>query len=45
MPRRVVLTKAGSPSTLAVQEMEMPTPGAGEIRIKVAFAGINFARL
>lgn len=45
MPRRVVLTKAGSPSTLAVQEMEMPTPGAGEIRIKVAFAGINFADL
>tara|TARA_B110001452_G_scaffold12824_1_gene10589 strand:+ start:2257 stop:3216 length:960 start_codon:yes stop_codon:yes gene_type:complete len=25
--------------------MEMPTPGAGEIRIKVAFAGINFADL
>tara|TARA_B100000768_G_scaffold73457_1_gene70399 strand:+ start:5779 stop:6798 length:1020 start_codon:yes stop_codon:yes gene_type:complete len=45
MPRRVVLTKAGSPSTLAVQEMEMPTPKAGEIRIKVAFAGINFADL
>ena len=45
MPRRVVLTKAGSPSTLAVQEMEMPTPEAGEIRIKVAFAGINFADL
>ena len=45
MPRRVVLTKAGSPSTLAVQEMEMPTPGAGEIRNKVAFAGINFADL
>ncbi|DAC29880.1 MAG TPA: zinc-binding dehydrogenase [Candidatus Poseidoniaceae archaeon] len=45
MPRRVVLTKAGSPSTLAVQEMEMPMPKAGEIRIKVAFAGINFADL
>lgn len=45
MPRRVVLTKAGSPSTLAVQEMEMPAPKTGEIRIKVAFAGINFADL
>jgi NADPH:quinone reductase-like Zn-dependent oxidoreductase len=45
MPRRVVLTKAGSPATLDVQEMEMPTPKTGEIRIKVAFAGINFADL
>ena len=45
MPRRVVLTKAGSPATLDVQEMEMPTPESGQIRIKVAFAGINFADL
>lgn len=45
MPRRVVLTKAGSPDTIAIQEMEMPSPGEGEIRIEVAFAGINFADL
>ena len=45
MPRRVVLTKAGSPDTIAIKEMEMPSPGEGEIRIEVAFAGINFADL
>lgn len=45
MPRRVVLTKAGSPNSIAIQEMEMPQPKEGEIRIKVAFAGINFADL
>ncbi len=45
MPRRIVLTKAGGPSTLAVIPMEMPTPRAGEIRIEVAYAGINFADL
>ena len=43
MPRRVTLTKAGSPSTIAVQSMAMPNPSKGEIRIEVAFAGINFA--
>ena len=45
MPRRVVLTKAGGPSTLAVVPMEMPKPKADEIRIEVAYAGINFADL
>jgi NADPH:quinone reductase-like Zn-dependent oxidoreductase len=45
MPRRVTLTKAGSPSTIAVQSMAMPNPSKGEIRIEVAFAGINFADL
>ncbi|MFB1005319.1 MAG: zinc-binding dehydrogenase [Candidatus Poseidoniaceae archaeon] len=45
MPRRVVLTKAGSPDTLAVQSMEMPEPKTGEIRVEVAYAGINFADL
>ncbi len=45
MPRRIVLTKAGGPNTLAVIPMDMPEPKAGEIRIEVAFAGINFADL
>ena len=45
MPRRIVLTKAGGPNTLAVISMDMPEPKAGEIRIEVAFAGINFADL
>ncbi len=45
MPRRIVLTKAGGPSTLAVIPMKMPEPEAGELRIEVAYAGINFADL
>ena len=45
MPRRIVLTKAGGPNTLAVISMDMPEPKAGEIRIEVAYAGINFADL
>ena len=43
MPRRLVITKAGSPSVLDVIDMEMPTPNAGEVCIEVHFAGINFA--
>ena len=43
MPRRLVITKAGSPSVLDVIDMEMPTPKVGEVCIEVHFAGINFA--
>ena len=45
MPRRVEFTKAGSPSTIRVTEMPLPVPKSGEVRVKVAFAGINFADL
>ena len=43
MPRRLVITKAGSPSVLDVVEMPMPEPQKGEVRVEVHFAGINFA--
>jgi len=43
MPRRLVITKAGSPSVLDVIEMSMPKPKEKEICIEVHFAGINFA--
>jgi NADPH:quinone reductase-like Zn-dependent oxidoreductase len=43
MPRRLVITKAGSPSVLDVIEMPMPTPNEGEVCIEVHYAGINFA--
>ena len=43
MPRRLVITKAGSPSVLDVIEMPMPEPGEKEVCIEVHFAGINFA--
>ena len=45
MARRVEFTKAGSPSTIRVTEMPMPEPKQGQVRVKVAFAGINFADL
>ena len=45
MPRRVEFTKAGAPNTIRVSKMPMPEPKAGEVRIKVTYAGINFADL
>src|SRR5438270_12887562 len=41
--RAVVITKHGGPGVLAVQERPDPPIGAGEVRIAVAAAGINFA--
>ena len=43
MPYQVVITKAGSPSVLAIQEMDKPKPALNEVLIKVHYAGINFA--
>ncbi|HTW42120.1 MAG TPA: medium chain dehydrogenase/reductase family protein [Solirubrobacteraceae bacterium] len=39
----VVITKHGGPGVLQVQERPDPELGAGEVRIDVAAAGINFA--
>jgi NADPH:quinone reductase-like Zn-dependent oxidoreductase len=41
--RTVVITKHGGPGVLEVQERPDPKLGAGEVRIDVAAAGINFA--
>jgi NADPH:quinone reductase-like Zn-dependent oxidoreductase len=41
--RAVVITKHGGPGVLAVQERPDAPIGAGEVRIAVAAAGINFA--
>jgi NADPH:quinone reductase-like Zn-dependent oxidoreductase len=43
--RAVVLTRTGGPEVLQVQERPDPVPGAGELRIAVRAAGINFAEL
>jgi len=43
MPYCVSITKAGSPSVLAIQDMPMPVAKVGEVCIEVHFAGINFA--
>ena len=43
MAHRVTITKAGSPSVLKIEKMEIPSPGTGEVCIEVHYAGINFA--
>jgi NADPH:quinone reductase-like Zn-dependent oxidoreductase len=41
--RAIVITKHGGPGVLKVEEQPDPSLGAGEVRIQVAAAGINFA--
>jgi NADPH:quinone reductase-like Zn-dependent oxidoreductase len=41
--RAVVITKHGGPEVLQVQERPDPPLSAGEVRIEVAAAGVNFA--
>jgi NADPH:quinone reductase-like Zn-dependent oxidoreductase len=41
--RVVVITKHGGPGVLTVEERPDPALGAGQVRIEVAAAGINFA--
>ena len=41
--RAIVITKHGGPNVLQVQEQPDPKLSAGEVRIDVAAAGINFA--
>ncbi|MCB9475691.1 MAG: zinc-binding dehydrogenase [Deltaproteobacteria bacterium] len=41
--RQIWITKAGEPEVLQIKEAPDPTPGEGEIRIRVAASGINFA--
>ena len=43
--RQVWISKKGSPEVLEVRDAADPTPQVGEIRIRVAFAGVNFADL
>ncbi len=41
--REIVIPKGGAPEVLTIREVEEPTPGPGEARIRVRTAGINFA--
>jgi NADPH:quinone reductase-like Zn-dependent oxidoreductase len=43
VPRRVVFRRHGAPEVLEVEEVPTPRPGPGEIRIAVAYAGVNYA--
>jgi NADPH:quinone reductase-like Zn-dependent oxidoreductase len=43
--RQVWITRAGEPEVLQVREAPDPVPAAGQVRIRVKAAGINFADL
>lgn len=43
--RQVWITKKGGPEVLQVREAPDPQPAAGEVRIRVGAAGVNFADL
>lgn len=43
--RQIWITKVGGPEVLQVREAPDPVPSAGEVRIRVKAAGINFADL
>ena len=45
MEHRVVLTGSGGLSKVTTQEMQTPECGPNDVRIRVAYAGINFADL
>ena len=40
--RAVVMTETGGPDVLHVEDVPTPTPGAGEVLVAVAAAGVNF---
>lgn len=39
--RAIEITEPGGPEVLRISEQPMPTPGVGEVLIKVAYAGVN----
>lgn len=41
--RQVVIQRFGAPDVLEVRELPDPAPGAGDLRIRIRAAGINFA--
>jgi NADPH:quinone reductase-like Zn-dependent oxidoreductase len=41
--RQIWITRAGPPEVLEVREAADPEPKAGEVRIRVAASGVNFA--
>lgn len=40
--KAVVCNKLGPPENLAIEDIPEPNPGTGEVRIRIASAGINF---
>jgi NADPH2:quinone reductase len=42
MPRAIVAEHTGGPEVLELHEVDRPTPGPGEVLIRVSAAGVNF---
>lgn len=40
--KAVQIRKFGGPDVLAIEELPMPSPGAGEVLVKLEFAGVNY---
>ena len=38
----ILVNRTGGPEVLSYEEMPLPEPGAGEVRVKVEAAGVNF---
>jgi NADPH2:quinone reductase len=43
--RAVLLTRYGPPDVLRVVDVPTPEPKSGEVRVRIAYAGINFAEV
>ncbi len=43
--RAVVISRFGGPEVLEVRDLPIPQPEAGQVLIKVAYAGVNYAEL
>ncbi len=43
--RAVVISRFGGPEVLEVRELPVPQPGQGQVLIRVAYAGVNYAEL
>jgi NADPH2:quinone reductase len=43
--RAVVISRFGGPEVLALRDLSIPNPEAGQVLIKVAYAGVNYAEL
>jgi putative PIG3 family NAD(P)H quinone oxidoreductase len=41
--KAIIITRAGAPEVLVLQERPLPEPGSGQVRVRVAVAGINRA--
>ena len=40
--RAITIDRFGGPEVLAVRDMEVAPPGEGEVRVRLAFAGVNY---